>query len=68
MHTHGFQKATWVCKPTATWVSNNENQQQLGYVETVSGIPFWNALGFEDSKKIDPDDQMPIYIKHIGQI
>lgn len=34
--------------------------------DAVSGIPFWNALGFEDSKKIDPDDQMPIYIKYIG--
>ena len=34
--------------------------------DSVSGIPFWNALGFKDSKKIDPDDQMPIFIKHIG--
>ena len=24
--------------------------------DAVSGIPFWKALGFEDSKKIDPDD------------
>lgn len=33
--------------------------------DSVSGIPFWKALGFEDSQKIDPDDHMPIYIKNI---
>ena len=30
----------------------------------VTGIPFWTALGFCDSGKIDPDDHKPIYIKN----
>ena len=33
--------------------------------DSVSGIPFWNEMGFEDSGKIDPDNKMPIFIKCI---
>ncbi|MBU1144595.1 MAG: GNAT family N-acetyltransferase [Firmicutes bacterium] len=33
--------------------------------DLVTGIPFWKALGFENSKKIDPDNHMPIFIKKI---
>lgn len=29
----------------------------------VTGEPFWKAMGFTDSRKIDPDNKMPIYIK-----
>lgn len=29
----------------------------------VTGEPFWRAVGFTDSGKIDPDNKMPIYIK-----
>ena len=29
----------------------------------VTGEPFWKAVGFTDSGKIDPDNKMPIYIK-----
>ena len=30
------------------------------------GEPFWTAVGFLDSGKIDPDDKLPIYIKTLG--
>lgn len=33
--------------------------------DPVTGEPFWSAMGFEDSGKIDPDDRLPIYIKSI---
>lgn len=33
--------------------------------QKVSGEPFWSSLGFMDSGKIDPDNQMPIYIKKV---
>ena len=33
--------------------------------DSISGIPFWNKMGFKDSGKIDPDNKMPIYIKGI---
>jgi len=33
--------------------------------DAITGIPFWMALGFEDSGKIDPDNHMPIFIKKI---
>lgn len=29
----------------------------------ANGIPFWTAMGFRDSGLIDPDNQMPIYVK-----
>ena len=31
----------------------------------VTGEPFWRAVGFTDSGKIDPDNKMPIYIKDV---
>ena len=31
--------------------------------ESVTGVPFWRAMGFADSGLIDPDDQLPIYLK-----
>lgn len=31
----------------------------------VTGEPFWTALGFENSGKIDPDNEKYIYIKDI---
>jgi len=33
--------------------------------DTVTGVPFWIAMGFNDSSKIDPDNKMPIYIKSV---
>lgn len=33
--------------------------------DPVTGEPFWLAMGFVDSGKIDPDDKLPIYIKSI---
>jgi len=33
--------------------------------DLVSGIPFWVAMGFCDSGKIDPDNKLPVYIKNI---
>ena len=33
--------------------------------DSVTGIPFWLAMGFADSGKRDPDVEMPIYIKDI---
>ena len=33
--------------------------------DAVTGVPFWKAMGFSDSGKIDPDDKKPIYIKAI---
>lgn len=31
--------------------------------DSVTGVPFWNSIGFEDSGLMDPDDHKPIYIK-----
>ena len=31
--------------------------------DSVTGVPFWTAMGFEDSGLIDPDDKKNIYIK-----
>ena len=33
--------------------------------DDVTGEPFWKAVGFTDSGKIDPDNKMPIYIKEV---
>lgn len=33
--------------------------------DAVTGEPFWKANGYEDSGKIDPDEQKPIYIKQV---
>jgi GNAT superfamily N-acetyltransferase len=33
--------------------------------DPVTGEPFWSAIGFKDSGKMDPDDKLPIYIKEI---
>lgn len=33
--------------------------------DSVTGIPFWSSLGFEDSGLMDPDNQKSIYIKKI---
>lgn len=33
--------------------------------DLVTGIPFWIAMGFCDSGKIDPDNKLPVYIKDI---
>lgn len=33
--------------------------------DAVTGLPFWRAMGFSDSGKVDPDDQKPIYIKKL---
>ena len=33
--------------------------------DAVTGVPFWKAMGFSNSGKIDPDDKKPIYIKTI---
>jgi len=31
--------------------------------DCITGKPFWASMGFADSGKIDPDNEMPIYIK-----
>lgn len=31
--------------------------------DSVTGVPFWKSLGFEDSGLMDPDDHKPIYVK-----
>ncbi|OPJ64397.1 GNAT family N-acetyltransferase [Clostridium oryzae] len=33
--------------------------------DSISGIPFWTTVGFKNSEKIDPDNNMPIYEKRI---
>ena len=33
--------------------------------DLVTGIPFWVAMGFNDIGKIDPDNNLPIYLKKI---
>ena len=33
--------------------------------DSVTGIPFWIDMGFEDSGLIDPDSKQPIYTKAI---
>jgi len=32
--------------------------------DAVTGIPFWEKMGFADSGLIDPDNKQPIYTKH----
>lgn len=32
----------------------------------VTGEPFWKAVGFTDSGKVDPDNKMHIYIKEVN--
>jgi GNAT superfamily N-acetyltransferase len=34
--------------------------------DPVTGNPFWKAMGFVDSGKIDPDNRFPIYTKNIA--
>jgi len=44
----------------------NDGTQNLYLTsDTVTGVPFWIAMGFNNSGKIDPDNNMPVYIKHI---
>ncbi|GKX66536.1 GNAT family N-acetyltransferase [Inconstantimicrobium mannanitabidum] len=33
--------------------------------DSILGIPFWTTIGFKNSGKIDPDNNMPIYEKRI---
>ncbi|MDD5190706.1 MAG: GNAT family N-acetyltransferase, partial [Dehalococcoidales bacterium] len=33
--------------------------------DPVTGEPFWSAMGFKNTGKMDPDDKLPIYIKDI---
>lgn len=33
--------------------------------DSQSGVPFWLNMGFHDSKKIDPDNHLPIYISEL---
>lgn len=33
--------------------------------DLITGKPFWSAMGFKDSGKMDPDDKLPIYIKSV---
>lgn len=33
--------------------------------DAVTGIPFWERLGFKNSGKLDPDDKKTIYITNI---
>lgn len=34
--------------------------------DSVTGIPFWTAMGFYNSGKFDPDDKKPIYVKEVA--
>ena len=34
--------------------------------DSVTGEPFWEAMGFVDTGKIDPDSKLPIYTKDIA--
>lgn len=34
--------------------------------DSVTGVPFWTALGFANSGKFDPDDKKYIYIKDVS--
>lgn len=34
--------------------------------DEVTGLPFWESLGFINSQLIDPDEKLPIFIKMIG--
>jgi len=34
--------------------------------DSVTGKPFWKAMGFVDSGKVDPDNKLPIYTKNIA--
>ena len=31
--------------------------------DSVTGVPFWTSMGFEDSRLVDPDDKKAIFIK-----
>lgn len=31
--------------------------------DSITGVPFWKSIGFEDSGLMDPDDKKVIYIK-----
>lgn len=44
---------------------NDGSQNVYLTSDTVAGVPFWGALGFNDSGKIDPDSKLPIFIKQI---
>jgi len=33
--------------------------------DSVTGIPFWTKMGFQDSGLIDPDENKPIYTKQL---
>lgn len=33
--------------------------------ESENAVPFWKAMGFAESGKIDPDNDMPIYISNV---
>ncbi len=50
-----------------TTLQNDGAEKMYVCPDTVTGIPFWKAMGFSDSGKIDPDDEKPIYIKTIVQ-
>jgi GNAT superfamily N-acetyltransferase len=36
--------------------------------DKVTGVPFWSAMGFAASGKIDPDNHLSIYIKTIAAL
>ena len=43
----------------------NDGTQNIYLTSAIASIPFWIAMGFKESGKIDPDNDLPIYIKNI---
>ena len=49
-------------------ILKNQGAQRIYLTpDSVSGVPFWQSLGFSDCGKIDPDNKMPIYLIDISE-
>ena len=45
---------------------NDGAQHMCLTANLVTGKPFWVAMGFHDTGKVDPDNKLPIFIKQLS--
>ena len=60
----GFGKEYW-CHIEETLCKDGASRFYIT-PDSVTGIPFWMCMGFEDSGFVDPDSKVPIYIKQLN--
>ena len=45
-------------------LKNDGTQNLFLTCDTITGVPFWIAMGFSESGEIDSDNNLPVYVKN----